>query len=329
MPVHEYRKSIINGVAAVIFAVVFSTALAGFVNEHGKEWFMPAVVPDKPSEPQFVQWTKAIAARNDRKALLLAGQIAQISDIELPWPDYIMLFQRFNLAIPALTSDFCSIDLARWRDALAARALHSMLIKEQPNPLAAIFHAVIKQVKPLESPALTHSIMEIWTRRSGMPNDRLRLLAELARFSGYETTVIYLTDVHGKPFYALAELRRGAEYVVADILYERLYQGVPLETMPVPSDWHSEIKMALTRPKIYLVPAELSDYRNAENRLNIALNDRHLLPDAPILRLKKLISLKGPSDASRIYSYWGYPLESALTRPDIPPVWRKQIAKKP
>ena len=321
-----FNKLIFNG--TVLALVTAFLVAAGFsLIRH----FDHRLFPERPPDPVELQrlvksWRAAVVGDDARRAILQAQRLTAAEQLRMPKLPCLKLFRQFGLSSVALTSPLGEIDYRRWRDAAELQQLADRIVNSADAALDELFAVVNAEIKPSTLPVPTLTLMEIWRRKSGGPEDRIRLLGGLAAYFGYRMTVVCLTDFSHRPFFALAEFRRNGQTHVADFLYGRLYRNVTVAEMTAPANWHPDLKKALTREKIYFVPVEPVDYRNAEQDLYRRLEpfrgrELPIFPtSAPSARLRDTIRATG-ADERQIF-FWTYPLAGLAKSPLLPKNWR-------
>lgn len=323
-----FYKLIFNGMVMALVTAFLVAAGFSLIRHFNRRLF-PERTPDPVELQRLVKsWRAAVKKDDAKRAILQAQRLTSDESLRMPELSSLKLFRQFGLSSVALTSPLGEIDYRRWRDAAELQQLADRIVNSADAAMDELFAVVNAEIKPSQLPVPTLTIMEIWRQKSGGPEDRIRLLGGLAAYFGYQMTVVCLTDLSHRPFFALAEFRRNGQTQVADFLYGRLYRNVTVAEMKVPANWHPDLKAALSRKKLYFVPVEPADYRNAEQDLSRQLEpfrgrELPIFPtSSPSAQLRDTIQATG-ADENSVF-FWTYPLAGLAKSPLLPISWRIQ-----
>lgn len=322
-------KLIINA-TAVVFALAVLAAAGITMGNRFADLFEAKTEANPQQLKRLIKaWHGSVEKGEEKRAVLLAKRIADPYCVYMPELPYLKLFRQFGLNSMALTSPFGEIDYLRWRDAVELQQLADRIVNSADVSLEELFAVVNAEICPDRTPVATMTIMDIWRKKSGGTEDRIRLLGGLSAYFGYRMTVVYLTDASGRPVYALAEFVKNERTAVADFLYGRLYCNTTVQELTTPNDWPAELKAALTRAKLYFIPAELADYRNVSMSLYQQLG---LFPDRAFplftvvdpLQVLNLLAEHKKISTRQIF-FWTYPLIGAIKSDRLPASWRIRV----
>jgi|GEM_PF-6148931 len=320
----QLHKWLINGVAIVFCLALLSAGGMALINRYGSD--TDNTISEEQTNALVKAWRVGMTKDDSKRTVLLAERIVGNPETAMPDVAYLQFFRRLGINSLALTANVNQSDYLHWRDAMELQQLAERIVNSPDVALEELFAVVNAEIRLSEQDAPTYLIADIWRRKSGTPEDRLRLLGGLAAYFGYQMLIVYLPDATGRPFYPLAEFHKNGHTAVADILCSRIYRNVRVAEMTPPDDWHAELKAAIRRPLVYFIPAEFADYRNVTRNLFERLADAKVknLPvvtvSAPRDFLDFLIKEQGVAP-DRIF-FWPYPLQGALKSSLFPNSWR-------
>ena len=216
-------------------------------------------------DPALVtQWMEAVTTGGQDKALLLARRIATVDEGKMPPLSYIKMFSQYGISSRFLTSDFSPVDFTRWRDAIELQTLYERITTNSGDrTLSELFTVVNAEISHSTTAIPTATTIDIWKRRKGGNEDKIRLMAGLAACAGYHAEIIYLLDKKRHPLHLLLELRNNNRKAVVDFKTGTLWTGGGVDSMPVPDNWPLELKNAMGSGKVRMLPREAQDYRDA------------------------------------------------------------------
>jgi len=329
----QLHKWLINGIAGVLCLAVLAVVGITLINRYSGE--SEGARSEDQTRVLAKAWRDGIAKDDSRRTVLLAERIISSTDgATMPEVSYLQFFRRYGLSSQALTAASGKPDYQHWRDAIDLQQLAERIVNSPDVALEELFAVVNAEIRLSEQSQPTYLISDIWRRKAGTPEDRIRLLGGLAAYYGYQMLVVYLPDATGKPFYPLAEFTKNGHTVVADVLCSRIYRNVRVAEMQPPDDWHAELKTAIRRPLIYFIPGELADYRQSTRRLVRSLNDNKFknVPVFSVDNPQELLNTLTRNEripAAQIF-FWPYPIEGAVNSSQLPAEWRfRSDADKP
>ncbi len=323
------EKRIAIACVALASAALAGAAGVGLLRDFGPRWALklnpPAIA--KTSAALAEEWSEAIAAGKEAKAIAIAARIAPESEsFEMPRPEYLGILCDFRVRLGFLTDPFNFADYARWKSLADAKKLALEIGGSPAKMLEAVMGKVKSQEagKPWQTPL---SAMDCWRDGAGTAEDRARLLCAIASQAGYGSRIIGLPKERGSLLRSVCHLQKGAESWLADT-----ESGVAIQA-PWPLDsnaaaalskgWSPDSIAALKGPLVIFAPSEAQDFRNA----NILLYERlkasgakglPSFPSTPQASYDALSAGKAPQDFA---SYWHLPFLALKSIKGDPAGW--------
>lgn len=312
----------------LICAVAMSLGVIGIdlLRKHGASLFaIPMSEPEPIPLARFARkWMECVKRGDMPQSLLLARRIAGYKHASQPPLDYLRLFRAARLNAEALSQDFCDMDFFYWKDIAGLEEIYHRIICNPDNALQNIFAVVNRWVDEDNSQTPAAALVDVWNNRSASLNDKARLIAGLARFAGYHTVLVFPVDEQNRPVYMLMEFFRDGEFMTGDLRSGQFYPRCSVENILANPNLDATVKQALNHRKVYVLAAELCQYRACNQILSGKLKSANTGfiaeadPEKVIgdyMRLKNLHSIS-------YAPYWNYPLTAAASHKNLPVLWR-------
>lgn len=329
--------------AILLFAVfMVGAALLSAVREWGPGYFKKELAKAKtpPGKKCAEDWLRAVQSDDYQRAMLAAARLAteEEDSTKLPPLDYLRLTDEIKLNSKALTDYFGRLDYAGWRSAWRLNELAEKIAPERNEDIAALVKEVWARVKlnapsPETKPAQTP--FETWERAWGGVEERARLLFALSVQCGYEPMLAVFRGKSGGISGYLCEFRRDGKVLIADPVSGELWEGQSVESfLKNPENIPASTMQRLGDEHIYMYPAELLDYREANRRLQEALAASGVAkipvfgrdPERMVMRYLEE-HLQRKSGLAPCVSYWRIPIAGGVELPGLPKTWRKEPGK--
>jgi hypothetical protein len=315
-PANKNFKLLVQFALSALAALMLGAAGASFINEQSMFFFKLPSRQAFSTKETTDQWLKALQNNDADRAILLARKMAQRDEITLPEYDYLNIFKTAGINSQALTDGFNKFDYLRWKDAFKIKELSKSLVKSNDTAIKDIFQAINEKIKTVaDSKRKTCNIMEIWNSGKGNIDDKLRVLCELARQSGWNAKLILLPK-NAEKFHILCELRKNWEIIIVDFENKKILEG-------------DSLKDIFDEKKIILYPAEFADYRPLNRKLAAFLKksenpDLPHLDEDPLGNFQKYIKVNDIDKKTNCFNYWRNSIDSARNAPGFPPEWIKR-----
>jgi hypothetical protein len=327
--------------------VAAGVAVVSFIRDRETELF--PVQKITPSNKLYEKWYEAVAAGDEKKALLYASAIQPDPPLKLPDPDYITQCSCNGIGTMFLTAPFNHFDFIRWQDAYTIRKIvqsasqqHKDLIEylfsqalarkklnqvSESMTLFEIFKFKLSQYK--EKPYT--SITDIWNKKYASLDEIFRLIAEIALQTGNSVQIVSIYTPGKKLLHTVCEIRSPNISYVCDPLTGRIWKNRTAEQLlSSPSEtkgiWPDNInkKAAIL---LYSLPAEPADYRELNIRLYRTLRNSSISASLPCFgipprkRIEKYIKTYIKNMKKSHFIYWNFPFKSLKSSPDFPSDW--------
>ncbi|MBN2642821.1 MAG: hypothetical protein JXR78_14300 [Victivallales bacterium] len=313
----------------LICAVAMSLGVIGIdlLRQHGARFFAISTSESDSSISlaRFArQWMECVKCGDMPRSLLLARRMSGNAHVNLPPLDYLRLFRAVRLSANALNSGFCDMDFLYWKDIAELEKIYNQIVSNPDNALQNIFAVVNHEVKEDNSQTPIATLIDVWNKRSASLNDKVRLIAGLARFAGYHTVLVFPVDERNRPVYMLMEFFRDGEFMTGDPRSGQFYPRYSVENIIVAPDLNVTVKQTLNHRKVYVLVAELCEYRACNQILFRKLkrvNTGFIAGDDPEKVIGDYMRLKGLRSISYA-PYWNYPLAAAASHKNLPVLWK-------
>lgn len=281
----------------------------------------------KTIELKSEKWLKNLKENNLNAGIKNAEKIISSFSPECPKRNILFLMKGMGFSSNLLTDELCSLDFIRWRDALIAEDLASKIANV--NDIFSVLGKKIKIISPEKNKFPSPSLIQIWFRKQGTLPDIIRLFAEMTLQSQAEITVIGIPDSEGNLLHLFCEVCENGRYSIYDFAFNFKIKDIKAVELAENSEklknhWPEKLIKLFQKNHIYMLPAEISDYRQTNMLLHKRISPLIKKPffgKNPLIRMKKYISSGNFNTEKTKFIFWKYPI-SCLYGMNIPPTWR-------